>query len=82
MDSGAEQAIYFYTRHPISCAIILSKLRAARGHLNAVMPDELFAQGPLWRPCGERRAGQGRADWHGVTRCGLLRRIGRSCALN
>jgi SAM-dependent methyltransferase len=43
MDSGAEQAIYFYTRHPISCAIILSKLRAARGHLNAVMPDELFA---------------------------------------
>jgi sarcosine/dimethylglycine N-methyltransferase len=42
MDSGAAQAINFYTRHPISCAIILSKLRAARGHLNAVMPDELF----------------------------------------
>jgi sarcosine/dimethylglycine N-methyltransferase len=43
MDSGAAQAIYFYTRHPISSAIILSKLRAARGHLNAVTPDELFA---------------------------------------
>jgi sarcosine/dimethylglycine N-methyltransferase len=43
MDSGAEQAVYFYTHHPISCAIILSKLRAARGHLNAVTPDELFA---------------------------------------
>ncbi len=43
MDSGAEQAIYFYTRHPISCAIILSKLRATRGHLNGVTPDELFA---------------------------------------
>ena len=42
MDNGAAQAIYFYTRHPISCAIILSRLRAARGHLNAVMPDELF----------------------------------------
>src|SRR5258708_3567664 len=42
MDSGAEQAIYFYTRHAISSAIILSKLRAGRGHLNAVTPDELF----------------------------------------
>src|SRR5882757_3102561 len=43
MDSGAAQAIFFYTRHPISSAIILSKLRAARGHLDAVTPDELFA---------------------------------------
>lgn len=42
MDSGAAQAIYFYTRHPISSAIILSKLRAARGHLDGVTPDELF----------------------------------------
>jgi SAM-dependent methyltransferase len=38
----SEQAIYFYTRHPISTAIILSKLRAARGHLDGVRPDELF----------------------------------------
>ena len=42
MDSGAAQVIYFYTRHPISSAIILSKLRAARGHLDGVTPYELF----------------------------------------
>jgi sarcosine/dimethylglycine N-methyltransferase len=39
----SEQAIHFYTRHPISAAIILSRLRAARGHLDDVRPDELFA---------------------------------------
>jgi hypothetical protein len=39
----SEQAIYFYTRHPISAAIILTKLREARGHLDDVRPDELFA---------------------------------------
>jgi sarcosine/dimethylglycine N-methyltransferase len=39
----SEQAIYFYTRHPISTAIILAKLRAARGHLEGVRPEELFA---------------------------------------
>jgi sarcosine/dimethylglycine N-methyltransferase len=39
----SEQAIYFYTRHPISTAIILTKLRAARGHLEGVQPEELFA---------------------------------------
>jgi sarcosine/dimethylglycine N-methyltransferase len=38
-----EQTIYFYTRHPISAAIILAKLREARGHLDGVRPDELFA---------------------------------------
>ncbi|MEN3382196.1 MAG: sarcosine/dimethylglycine N-methyltransferase [Hyphomicrobiales bacterium] len=43
MDSAAAQAIDFYTHHPISTAIILSKLRAARRHLDAVRPDELFA---------------------------------------
>jgi ubiquinone/menaquinone biosynthesis C-methylase UbiE len=37
-----DQAIYFYTRHPISYAIILSKLRAARGNLDGVAPEELF----------------------------------------
>src|SRR5260370_38478331 len=42
MDSDAAQAIYSYTRHPISSAIILSKLGAARGHLDGVTPDELF----------------------------------------
>src|SRR5262245_40596309 len=38
-----DQAIYFYTRHPISSAIILAKLRAARGHLDGVGAEELFA---------------------------------------
>jgi ubiquinone/menaquinone biosynthesis C-methylase UbiE len=36
-------AIDFYERHPISADIILGRLRAARGHLDAVRPDELFA---------------------------------------
>ena len=39
----SEQAIWFYTRHPISAAIILTKLRETRGHLDGVRPDELFA---------------------------------------
>ncbi len=38
----SEQAVYFYTSHPISAAIILARLRATRGHLDAVRPDELF----------------------------------------
>ena len=40
--SDTAQAIYFYTRHPISAAIILSKLSDARGNLDGVRPDELF----------------------------------------
>ena len=40
--SDTAQSIYFYTRHPISAAIILSKLREARGNLDGVRPDELF----------------------------------------
>jgi len=36
-------AIDFYERHPISCEIILAKLKAARGHLDRLTPDELFA---------------------------------------
>jgi ubiquinone/menaquinone biosynthesis C-methylase UbiE len=39
----SDQAIYFYTRHPISAAIILEKLRDARGDLEGVSPEELFA---------------------------------------
>jgi sarcosine/dimethylglycine N-methyltransferase len=39
----SEQAVYFYTRHPISAAIILAKLREARGNLDDVQPDELVA---------------------------------------
>jgi sarcosine/dimethylglycine N-methyltransferase len=35
-------AIDFYERHPISCDIILAKLRASRGHLDRLSPEELF----------------------------------------
>jgi sarcosine/dimethylglycine N-methyltransferase len=42
MDEDGAQATSFYTRHPISSAIILSKLRASRGNLDGVAPDELF----------------------------------------
>jgi sarcosine/dimethylglycine N-methyltransferase len=35
-------AIDFYERHPISCDIILAKLKASRGHLEGLTPDELF----------------------------------------
>jgi sarcosine/dimethylglycine N-methyltransferase len=40
-DSKA-QTIYFYDQHPISRDIILSKLRASRGHLDGLSPDDLF----------------------------------------
>jgi len=39
----SEQAVYFYTRHPISAAIICERLRATRGNLDRVRPEELFA---------------------------------------
>jgi sarcosine/dimethylglycine N-methyltransferase len=34
--------IDFYERHPISSQIILAKLKASRGHLNDVAPEESF----------------------------------------
>jgi sarcosine/dimethylglycine N-methyltransferase len=42
MNDATDQTIYFYNQHPISCDIILSKLRASRGHLDALRPEELF----------------------------------------
>ena len=42
MTTEIRSAIDFYERHPISAAIIAAKLKAARGHLDAVAPDELF----------------------------------------
>jgi SAM-dependent methyltransferase len=36
------QTISFYNRHPISCDIILSKLRAGRGSLDGLRPEDLF----------------------------------------
>jgi ubiquinone/menaquinone biosynthesis C-methylase UbiE len=35
-------AIDFYEHHPISCEIILSKLKASRGHLEGLVPEDLF----------------------------------------
>jgi ubiquinone/menaquinone biosynthesis C-methylase UbiE len=42
MEDGGEQAIFFYSRHPISAEIILAKLRASRGNLHGVRADELY----------------------------------------
>lgn len=42
MSDATSQTTYFYNRHPISCDIILAKLRAGRGHLDRVRPEELF----------------------------------------
>lgn len=36
-------AVDFYKRHPISAQLILAKLQAARGNLDDLRPDELFA---------------------------------------
>jgi len=43
MGDATLQTVYFYNRHPISRDIILAKLRASRGHLEGLRPDELFA---------------------------------------
>ena len=43
MGDATSQTVYFYDRHPISCDIILAKLRASRGHLEGLRPDDLFA---------------------------------------
>jgi sarcosine/dimethylglycine N-methyltransferase len=42
MSDATAQTLYFYDRHPISCDIILAKLRAGRGHLDGLRPDDLF----------------------------------------
>lgn len=42
MSDATSQTTYFYNRHPISCDIILAKLRAGRGHPDRVRPEELF----------------------------------------
>jgi sarcosine/dimethylglycine N-methyltransferase len=43
MISQIRTAIDFYDRHPISAQIILAKLEAARGTLEDLQPDDLFA---------------------------------------
>jgi sarcosine/dimethylglycine N-methyltransferase len=42
MSDATSQTIYLYSRHPISFEIILTKLRASRGHLDVLRPEELF----------------------------------------
>src|SRR5277367_7146279 len=42
MSDATSQTVYFYNRHPISCEIILTKLRASRGLLDGLRPEELF----------------------------------------
>ena len=42
MRDEGEQAIFFYSRHPITAEIILSKLRAARGNLDGLRPEDLY----------------------------------------
>lgn len=42
MTTEIRSAIDFYRRHPISAEIIVAKLKAARGHLDNVSPEELF----------------------------------------
>lgn len=42
MSVEIRSATDFYERHPISCEIILSKLKAARGHLDGLIPEDLF----------------------------------------
>lgn len=42
-DRQRAQTIFFYSRHPISCDIILAKLKEHRGDLADVKPEELWA---------------------------------------
>jgi len=42
MADEIRSVVEFYTRHPISLEIILEKLKASRGNLDHVRPEELF----------------------------------------
>lgn len=43
MAEDRERVIAFYARHPISCEQILARLRARRGNLDGLKPEDLFA---------------------------------------
>jgi hypothetical protein len=43
MTGDAEQAIGFYSGHPISLEIVLTRLAEQRGSLHGVQPQELWA---------------------------------------
>ena len=40
---GTAQAVAFYSGHPISAALVLTRLRAARGGLDGMRPEDLWA---------------------------------------
>ncbi len=42
MTDTSSQLFYFYNRHPISYDIIVAKLRASRGHLDNLRPEDLY----------------------------------------
>jgi cyclopropane fatty-acyl-phospholipid synthase-like methyltransferase len=42
MRDATWQVTYFYDRHPISCEIVLARLKAGRGHLDELRPEELW----------------------------------------
>ncbi len=42
MSTEIRSVIDFFEHHPISCEIILAKLKASRGHLNDISSEELF----------------------------------------
>jgi sarcosine/dimethylglycine N-methyltransferase len=43
MSGDVEQAIGFYSRHPISLEIVLTRLAKQRGSLDGLQPQELWA---------------------------------------
>ena len=43
MTQGSDQAIHFYTRHPISLGIVLARLQKTRGGLDGLQPSDLWA---------------------------------------
>jgi len=42
MNDTSSQLFYFYDRHPISRDIIIAKVRARRGHLDNLRPEDLY----------------------------------------
>jgi ubiquinone/menaquinone biosynthesis C-methylase UbiE len=42
MTQGGDQAIHFYTRHPISLGIVLARLEKTRGSLEGLQPSDLW----------------------------------------
>jgi sarcosine/dimethylglycine N-methyltransferase len=39
----SDHAVYFYSHHPISVALVLARLKATRGNMEGLQPEELWA---------------------------------------